>query len=219
MSESDYAATVRERRAGARRRILDAAAALVEERPWDDIALDEVMARAELSRTTFYRHFAERSDLLLALLEASGVGADDAGALWKDSVDDPFAAVRAGLDALTAFHVAHGRLLRAVTEAAAHEPEFRAAYRALADGFVRSTAARIEADRAAGHNAIEDPVEVARALVWMNERYLQDCFGHHPFRTTPDAAAAALTEIWVATVYGRSPPPSRSQSTTSEHPS
>jgi AcrR family transcriptional regulator len=198
----DFDRMVRERRQDARRRILDAAAELLEERPWNDVAVDMVMAKAELSRTVFYRHFGERVDLLLALLERTGLGSDPAGVQWKVSDDDPREALVPALAALTDFFARQGRVLRAAAEAAAHEPQVAAAWARFADDFAATTAARIEVDRAAGRSPVRDAREVARALVWMNERYLLDCFGRRPFRVEPDVAAAALVEVWAGAVYG-----------------
>lgn len=67
-------------------------------------------------------------------------------------------------------------------------------------------AERIAGDIAAGHTRVRDPGEVARALVWMNERYLRDRFGRGP-SDDPARVAAALTGIWTATVYRANPPP------------
>ena len=193
-------------RSEARRRILAAAAERLEERAWQDVPLDEVMEAADLSRTVFYRHFDDRRALLLALLDESGVGADPAGAIWKRGDGDPEADLRRGLDALTDLFVEHGRLLQAVADLASHDAEVREMWSALAEDFVGTTAERLAAEAAAGRSAIADPREVARALVWMNERYLLACFGRRPFAVERDAAAAALTEIWAAVVYGHRPP-------------
>jgi AcrR family transcriptional regulator len=48
-----------------RRRILDAARALLEARPGADIAMGEVADRAGVSRQALYLHFADRTDLFL----------------------------------------------------------------------------------------------------------------------------------------------------------
>jgi AcrR family transcriptional regulator len=197
----EFEQELRSRRRDVRRRILDAAAELIEARPWREISLERIMAQAELSRTAFYRHFDERSDLLLALLQESGVGEDPAGAAWKQDVDDPVSAVRLGCKLLTDLFVRHGRLLRAAADAAIDEPAVAEAYAAFADSFVATTADRIEADRRTGRTHVQDAGEVARALVWMNERYLLECFGRRPFTTDPEVAAAALSEIWAGTIY------------------
>ena len=48
-----------------RRRILEAARALLEARPGANIAMGEVAARAGVSRQALYLHFADRTNLLL----------------------------------------------------------------------------------------------------------------------------------------------------------
>lgn len=72
----------------------------------------------------------------------------------------------------------HGRLLRALADEATHDDEVVAA----------------------GKSTLSDPEEVATALVWMNERFLQQRFGRPPVGD-PERAAAALAEIWIRTVY------------------
>lgn len=197
----------RTHRSEARRRILAAAAELLEERAWQDVSLEDVMEAADLSRTVFYRHFGDRRALLLALLDESGVGDDPAGAIWKRSAGDPEADLRRALGALTDLFVEHGRLLQAVADLTSHDAEMRELWSALAEDFVATTADRLAAEAAAGRSAVAEPREVARALVWMNERYLLACFGRRPFVADREAASAALTEIWAAVVYGHRPSP------------
>jgi AcrR family transcriptional regulator len=203
VSRRQLAQSQRTRRGDARRALLDAAAALLEERSWHEIAVEDLTAAAGLSRTAFYRHFGDRADVLLALLDESGVGRDPAGAIWRESAEDPVGAKRRAAEALTALFVQHGRLLRAATEAAVTEPVIAEVYAGFARYFVAASIERIEADRLAGRSRVEHVAEVARALVWMNERYLLASFGRRPFSADPARAAAALGEIWVAVVYGR----------------
>lgn len=162
------------------------------------------MAAAELTRTAFYRYFDDRELLLIALLDDVGVHLDAAGNPWKRGAPDPVAELSGNLRQLTEVFVEHGRLLQAISDAATHDDELRRAYLRLADQLVDTTAARIEAEVAAGTSPVENPGEVARALVWMNERYLLRGFGQHPL-ADPDAAARALAEIWIATIYGHHP--------------
>ena len=198
----DVSTRHRARRRDTRRRILDAALALLEDRPWHEIALEEIMGRAELTRTAFYRHFGDRQLLLLALLEDVGVRLEDVPATWVRGAEDPAAELREAFDALTETYARHGRLLGAISEAAAHDAEVRAVYHGLADRLVAATAERIAAEVAAGRSQVADPDEVARALIWMNEAYLQEQFGRAPLGD-PQRAAATLAEIWLATIYGR----------------
>jgi hypothetical protein len=75
-------------------------------------------------------------------------------------------------------------------------------YQALADRLVAGVEERIRADIDAGHTSLEDPHETARALVWLNERYLRAIFGRRPFAAEPEVAVATLYEIWTRTLYG-----------------
>jgi AcrR family transcriptional regulator len=54
---------------GTRRALLDAAAKLIAERGYRGTTVNDVVARAALSKGTFYWHFKSKHDLLLAVLE------------------------------------------------------------------------------------------------------------------------------------------------------
>lgn len=55
---------VRARRS--RERLGDALVALVQEKPFDTITVQDVLARAGVSRSTFYAHFRDKQDLFLS---------------------------------------------------------------------------------------------------------------------------------------------------------
>jgi len=191
-------------REAARRALLAAARELLERHAWYELPLDEVTTRAGLSRTVFYRHFGDRQQLLLALLDEIGEDLTATGLRWKEGTGDPAEEVAAGLRELTETYVAHGRLLQALADAAGQDGEVRAMYARLADGLSATVEQRIASEVAAGRSAVRDPREVARALVWMNERYLLAAFGRPPL-ADPEPVAAALAEVWLATVYGARP--------------
>jgi AcrR family transcriptional regulator len=48
-----------------RRALRDALVALLHERAWDDIAVADVCARADVGRSTFYLHFGDKEELLV----------------------------------------------------------------------------------------------------------------------------------------------------------
>ncbi|MGZ6643883.1 MAG: TetR/AcrR family transcriptional regulator, partial [Solirubrobacteraceae bacterium] len=157
----DVQARHRRRRQATRQRILDATLELLQERPWHEIALEQIMARAQLTRTAFYKHFADRSGLLVACIEQLGVRLEDIPAAWERGAPDPAAALRSALDELVATDARHGRLLAAVADAAATDPGVRAAYLGLGDRLAAAAAQRIAADVAAGRSRVADPAEVA----------------------------------------------------------
>ena len=57
----------------------DALVSLIIERGWDATSIQDVCDRAEVGRSTFYTHFADKEDLLLA-------GFDDLRAMLKEAV-------------------------------------------------------------------------------------------------------------------------------------
>jgi len=92
--------------AATRRALLDAATDLLDAGGPEAVTLREVGARAGVSRSAPYRHFADKVDLLGAVAaEAWERMADDLEAL--DTVSDPRAGVRAAL--LAILHVSRTR--------------------------------------------------------------------------------------------------------------
>lgn len=193
----------RRRRSQARQRIVAAARELLEQKPWSEISLEEIMRGAELTRTAFYRHFEDRQLLLVALLDELGGGFDAVAAPWTevDAAADPAAALGPALLELTRIYVTEGRLLQALADAAAQDADVHERYVALGEQIVAGVVRTIEREVAAGRSRVADPQEVASALVWMNERYLLRHFGR-----TPDGdvgrAAAALQAVWSGAIYG-----------------
>ena len=49
-----------------RERLGDALVALLQEKPLDDISVQEILDRAQVARSTFYAHFSDKRDLLLS---------------------------------------------------------------------------------------------------------------------------------------------------------
>src|SRR5919107_1123742 len=168
-SRPDVRARHQAQRTDTRRRILDTTLQLLEHRPWHDIALEHVMADAGLTRTAFYRHFSSREALLVALLEDVGLRLEDLPSAWEQGEGEPVAELRRAVDDLVTLYARIGRLLGAIAETAAHDDDIRSVYRGLADRLTAAVAERIAADVAAGRSEVQDPLEVARALIWMNE--------------------------------------------------
>lgn len=87
----------------ARGRLLDAAVELFAERGYDATTAAEIAARAGLTKTTLFRHFADKREILfqgqetLVARAAEGVESASAGST-------PFELLRVGVFALTAMH-------------------------------------------------------------------------------------------------------------------
>lgn len=85
---------VERKRRQARQRIIRAAEELFSERDFDDVSVGDIAERAEVGRTTFFRHFGDKQEVVFAkqqeLLEtitAAGVGAAPAARSLAEAVE------------------------------------------------------------------------------------------------------------------------------------
>lgn len=103
-----------------RMRILHATRKLLRRRRLDELCMDEVAQLAGVGKGTLYRRFADRSALLLALLDDDERGLQDAvvRGFGLPHRAAPTERLLALLDALLEFHVDHARIV-AVVEASA----------------------------------------------------------------------------------------------------
>jgi TetR/AcrR family transcriptional regulator, ethionamide resistance regulator len=193
----------------AERAILAAARAFLEERPFREMTVEEVMVRTGLSRPAFYAYFRDRYEVVTRLLEGIGglLFALDwrwlSGGEGEEARDVLVDALRAG----SRTFVEYGPVLRAIADAAGYDARVEQVYRyGLIERLVAAVASRISRDVEAGLSPADlDPQETARALVLMTERYLLDAFGRperRPSRRESAAVFATLEEIWVRTLYG-----------------
>ena len=185
----------------ARAEILDAARALLAERPSHEVTVGAIMARTTLSRKSFYVYFRDRYDLLRRLVEPLGAERDAIVAeLWREGADMA-AGGRAALVALAGLYARHGRLLRALAEASSQDREARRAWREFIEPVIEGHADKIREEIEAGRVEGIDPEPTARALIGMNLQYFFDELVDEP---NPDLEATAdvLLTIWRRTLYG-----------------
>lgn len=195
-------AATRVAREQSRARIIEAASALLRERPYSTLSIGEIMERAGIGRTLFYRHFDDLGDLLLtAGREAINDLYDAERALAEIRADHGPAAIREALELSVAAYERHGPLLRAGTEAAASDELIAARQQAIRRRFDALVAEALRRAEEETGTRFADPDETARALNALSHGYLLDAFGHGP-RISRAAATRTLTEIWVA-VIGR----------------
>jgi AcrR family transcriptional regulator len=138
--------------------ILDAATDAFIELGWDGLTMEGVAARAGVGKTTIYRRYPSRLDLLLAaadrLAQQKGP-VPDTGTLRGDLLG----LVRAYLDMLTGTRA--GRAIPAMVAATARNPELAIAYRGFVAERRRESAATIERAVVRG----ELPADVDRHLM------------------------------------------------------
>ena len=195
----------RRRRAVAERQILEAAEALLRERPYRDLTVDDVMAAAGQSRTAFYRHFRDLQDLVIRLLNDLGAEMFELAAAWLVGTGDPLVEGRKATAQLVGAWARHGPMLRAISEAASHDEEVERSYRALVQVFIDAAAGRLERDAVTHGVSHVDLRETAIALCWMTERYLSVTFAT-PGSGDPTLATEVLHTIWMRAAYRLEPP-------------
>jgi AcrR family transcriptional regulator len=198
MTPAGPKARTRQTREQSRQRIVDAAAELVRERSYATLTVDEVMARAGIGRTIFYRHFDDLGDLVLrAGREAIEELFEAQRELAKARVDYGPESVRDALAAAVDVYHRHGPVLRTVSEAAAGDELAAAGQSQIRQRFDELVIPALREVAAESGRPVADVDETARALNLLNENYLLDSFGREP-RVSVEAAVETLTEIWVA---------------------
>jgi TetR/AcrR family transcriptional regulator, ethionamide resistance regulator len=189
----------------ARREILDAAGALLAERPAAEVTIQAIMARTTLSRKSFYVYFRDRADLFANLLMPLRANADAALARWRSAIGS----IEAGREALRSaaiLYQEHGPLVRALAQAATHDPEIARVWQGAIDQIIAVAEELIDATNQAGPHPPLVVEPTARALVTMNVHFLLDQLAGNP-DADPDAAVGTLATIWERTIYLRAPGP------------
>src|SRR5690349_21580511 len=198
------------------RAILETTERLLEERPLSEISVDDLAKGAGISRPSFYFYFPSKDAVVLTIIDrlvAAAAGSREQ-ALKTLAGGDPRAGLRQALEDLySAF-----RSRRAVTLAAAElrmrNPEARALWAEVMEGWVADTTAVIEAERARGAAPPGEPArDIAIALVQMNERVQYASFADEEPSLEQDRVLDVLVVIWLRAIYGTAEPTSPSDLT------
>jgi AcrR family transcriptional regulator len=158
-----------------RRRILEATADLVAEHGYAEATIEQIVRRARVGYATFYKHYADKREAYLALLDAAmertayvvEEAYDGETGPWPDKVG-------AGLGALLAQVAAHPNVARAcLVEAPAAGPEAAARHEAALKRFVPLLRPGRELNPRAGElpDTLEDTL--AGGVLWViNQRLI-----------------------------------------------
>ena len=185
-----------------RQAIHDAALEFLWSHPFRELTIAELMSHTDISRQTFYRHFADLHDLMENLLQELEQDFQAAAGPWFVTEDDPVSHLVESLAGVVKVSYQQGPLMRAVVEAAPMDERLERAWSALVKTFDDAVTARIEKDQAAGRVPPFDARAVAIALNRMDVGTLIHHFGRRP-RSKPDPVAKSITRIWISTIYGQ----------------
>ncbi|MGW0247542.1 TetR/AcrR family transcriptional regulator [Nocardia goodfellowii] len=196
-----------ERRADLERRVLRALEQLLAEGiPFTEIAVQRIAATARIARSTFYRYFPDKSQLLIRMAELATADLFGAAELWwrADHTDEQDGVVGA-VGAMIAGFRAHRYLLLALSEVSAYDRDVGAYWRGRVSVFSGLVRERLEADKRSGQVSERlDAAATALVLTSMVERTIAVNFAAEAAVTDEALAAALGRAIWL-TVYGDAP--------------
>ncbi len=197
-TRSGVRAAAQQRRAATERAILDATEALLEEHPFTELNVEDVMAAAGLGRTAFYRYFHDLESVVVRLMgtlveEMSEVSTD-----WI-AADDPAGQLRESIRRFASVYRDHGRLLKAFDQAAGLSVNLNELWGQTISTLVGPVETHVEALLAQGMVAVDHPIETIRALAVLTDSYLLDVYWAHD-QVDVELPTAVLFQIWTRTL-------------------
>jgi AcrR family transcriptional regulator len=184
------------------REILEAAEQLIRERPLREVTVAEIMRQTGLKRPAFWRHFRDRSDLIARVGEQISQELVAAASGWFEGEQHSQQDLVDAIERATIVYAEHAAVMKALADDAPTDAQAEAAYRGIVESLVAAVTRRIRAEQSLGAISPQlDAQETARALLWMNERYLYQSMDRDPL---PNVArmTSVLTHVWLATLYG-----------------
>jgi AcrR family transcriptional regulator len=194
-----------DRRDAMERRVLEAAEQLVREgMSFTELSVERLAAEVGISRSTFYVHFEDKSDLVRRLTRTVLAELEAVSRSWWSTAEDADPGrLRDALSAIIDVYRRRGAAFTTVVETAAYDPAVAEDLRTLMSGIIDATREAIERGQAAGVMRAVEPAETAAVLTWMVERA-----GYQLVRGADPAndpkIVAVLTDIVWSTLYERS---------------
>lgn len=190
---------IRRRPEDARREILEAADALLRERPFQELSVAEVMKHTTLKRNSFYAYFGNRYDLLIDVVEPVGHKFDQAHAIFLEGGADLLASGHEAMLRVARIFAEDGALISALREASPYDARAKQYWEAITqpEPLIAGFAAKIREETRAGTMVELDPEGTSRALLAMNIQ----CFLHQ-LAGGEDADVEHLAEV-LLTIWTR----------------
>jgi AcrR family transcriptional regulator len=137
--------------------VLDAAATLLAERGYAAFTMDALVERTGVSKTTMYKHWPSRTDLIAATVQAmvTDPAVPDTGDVRDDLIE-------LTLDSLDAYTGPRWSVLASVQEAAVHDPELRASLQSAVS--TRFSAPRQVLERGISRGQLRAELDVDTAI-------------------------------------------------------
>ena len=181
-----------------RRRLVDALAALLEQRPYAEVTASAIAAEAGCAHGTFYRHFRDKRAALDGLFDDVRARVERERPSFEGELGSPAverARLRAWASALIRAPVERPGLFRTFYDRCAQEPELARARAAARDAAVRSLRSYLERLAQAGCCSLEAPDAFARAIyATLDGVRLRAVFDREVFREADVSAVVALID-------------------------
>jgi AcrR family transcriptional regulator len=189
------------------RAILETAERLLEEKPLNEVSVDDLAKGAGISRPTFYFYFPSRDAVVMTIIERMVPAITAAGRTEAMTLllEDP----RAGLTQIlreiyTTFQTRKAVVL-AAGELRTTNEEAQELWGTIMESWISDATAIIEGERARGTAPEGIPArDLATALVQMNERVQLATFVSETPSLDEDKMIDVCVEIWLRAIYGTS---------------
>ncbi|MCB1285013.1 MAG: TetR/AcrR family transcriptional regulator [Microthrixaceae bacterium] len=154
-----------------RQLLLDASIAVMERNGFDDVAVADILAEADVSTRSFYRHFASKDELVCAIYHREAQRIAEQITLRTKNAADPVEALDAWLSAMLAVghHPRKAKRAAILASPGARRAEgYTETVLAALELFAEPLRDTISAGRAAGMMplATDEDVELLQSLVW-----------------------------------------------------
>lgn len=198
-----------ERRDAVEQRVVDAVERLLDRGlPFTELSVATIAEEAGIARSTFYVHFADKTELLIRLGQAAMADIVAEGRRWLE-VDHA-----GGIDELTpsieriiATYRLHERLFDAVLAGTGYDPLVAAFWRSHIEQLVTAGTERLAWAQAEGLvNPDIDIEPLARTVAWSVERTVSMHVAQRPASDDSALAAALARSLWLM-MYGDAPAP------------
>lgn len=203
-----YPALVRET-LPAKAAVFAAVESILREVPLADVSVAQILERAGIARSTFYRHFASKYNVISGMLdELRGELIGVMGPWFGRDVADPEASLVEMLNGAADIWAAHQPMFRAAAENWHSDPELGGKWIQVMSDWVDEVAGQIDREREIGWAPPGvDSHTLAQTLTWSGERMLYiggwDMCGPGGERH----AVPGMVATWLGAVYFREPSP------------
>ncbi|MBG0738012.1 TetR/AcrR family transcriptional regulator [Paeniglutamicibacter antarcticus] len=184
--------------------ILLTAEALLGERVFDDISIEDLAAGAGISRPTFYFYFSSKDEVLLALLDRVITEVEHRiAALPREFHSDPAGSWTRSIGMFVDVFASHRGVSTAAIAARARNDEVRALWSKSMQSWADFSTEVIRSERARG--AAPDGIDaydLAVSLNLMNERVITAVINQESPAIAESRALEVLATIWIRSIYG-----------------